>query len=92
LLSSASASATAEAYARSDTSNRIPGIMVGLRDALTYQAVRQAMPAGAAGDRARELVAQRWQSVGVSALLASAVIALGAVLNLIRALTRREPR
>jgi hypothetical protein len=92
LLSSASASATAQAYARSDTSNRIPGVMVGLRDALTYQTIRQPMPAGAAGDRSRELVAQRWQSVGISALLASAVIALGAVLNLIRALTRREPR
>jgi hypothetical protein len=77
LLSSASASATAQAYARSDTSNRIPGVMVGLRDALTYQTIRQPMPAGAAG---------------ISALLASAVIALGAVLNLIRALTRREPR
>jgi hypothetical protein len=92
LLSSASASATAQAYARSDTSNRIPGVLVGLRDALTYQTIRQPMPAGAVGDRSRELVAQRWQSVGVSAMLASAVIALGAVLNLIRALTRREPR
>jgi hypothetical protein len=91
LLSSANASATAQAYARSDTSNRIPSVMVGLRDALTYQTIRQPMPAGAAGDRSKELIAQRWQSVGITALLASAVIALGAVLNLIRALTRREP-
>jgi hypothetical protein len=86
LLSSAGASAVAETYARSAPDKHIIGPLVGLRDSIVYRAVRQPQP------RIQQLEMQRWQSVGLGLLLASVVILLGAAINLIRSLKRRERR
>lgn len=84
LLSSVSASAVAETYARS-APDRITGPLVGLRDAIIYQDARpQTATANAATMNAR------WQSVNVGALMASVVILFGMALNLIRSLRRRR--
>jgi len=86
LLSSASASAAAESYASSATDKRIVGPLVGLRDSMVYQAARQSPDANAA-----KRADQRWQSVGLGALLASVLILVGVAVNLLRSLRRRKP-
>ncbi len=86
LLSSASASAVAESYASSATDKHIVGPLVGLRDSMVYQAARQSPDA-----KALKLADQRWQSVGLGALLASVLILVGVAINLLRSLRRRKP-
>jgi hypothetical protein len=89
LLTSAGASAVADAYVRSasETDGHIIGPLVGFRDTMTYQAVRQSPSSSA-----QKLAAQRWQSIGLSALLAGVVIVVGMAVNLIRSLQRRRRR
>jgi hypothetical protein len=89
LLTSAGASAVAETYVRSasETDQHLVGPLVGFRDTMIYQAVRQSP-----SPSAQKLAAQRWQSIGLSALLASLVIVVGMVINLIRSLQRRGRR
>jgi hypothetical protein len=89
LVTSAGASAVADAYVRSasETDSHIVGPLAGFRDTMTYQAVRQS-PAPSA----QKLAAQRWQSIGLSALLAGVVIVIGMGVNLIRSLQRRRHR
>jgi hypothetical protein len=87
LLSSAGASAAAQAYAQNTAGQRIVGPLVGLRDALVYQAVRQPQ-----STNAQNLMLQRWQSVGLGAMLAATVIILGAAVNMIRSLRSPQRR
>jgi hypothetical protein len=87
LLSSAGASAAAQAYAQNTADKRIVGPLVGLRDAMVYQAVRQPQSASA-----QNLTLQRWQSVGLGAMLAATVIILGAAANMIRSLRSPQRR
>jgi len=90
LCSSASAAATAQTYAR--TADRGPsniaGVLVGLRDAIIYQTEKQLFPSTAA----QTLLNQRWQSVGLSALMAATIILFGIIINGLRSLRRRGPR
>ncbi len=86
LLSSAGASAVAETYAHSAPDKHVLGPLVGLRDSMIYQSARQ--PSA----KNQKLAVQRWQSIGLSLLLASVVVLLGAAVNLIRSLQRRERR
>jgi hypothetical protein len=86
LLSSASASAVAESYASSAADKHIVGPLVGLRDSMVYQAARQSPDANAA-----KRADQRWQSIGLGALLASVLILVGLAVNLLRSLRRRKP-
>jgi hypothetical protein len=88
LLSSAAASAVSQTYANSAADKHIIGPLVGLRDAMSYQAVRQPLPAG----KASTLVDQRWQSIGLATLLAALIILAGAAFNVIRGLQRRGRR
>jgi hypothetical protein len=83
LLSSASASAVSQAYA-SSAATRVVGPLVGLRDAMIYQAQRQPLT-----DKAQSLSLQRWNSMALATLLAALIILLGAALNVIRNLRRR---
>ncbi|GEM_PF-1211468 len=87
LLSSAGASAAAQAYAQNTADKRIVGPLIGLRDAMVYQAVRQPQPASV-----QNLTLQRWQSVGLGAMLAATVIILGAAANMIRSLRSPQRR
>jgi hypothetical protein len=86
LLSSASASAAARAYAIS-AEKRVIGPLVSLRDAMVYQSQRQAL-AGRPQLRAE----QRWQSIGLATVLATLIILLGVVINVIRNFRRRVAR
>ncbi len=88
LLSSAAASAVAQTYVSTSTDQHIIGPLVGLRDAISYQGVRQPLPAG----KAAALLDQRWQSIGLATLLAALIILAGAAFNVIRGLQRRTHR
>jgi hypothetical protein len=85
LLTTASASPAAAAYSQE---GRITGPLVGLRDALLYQEARGLF----ATAEAERVAAQRWQSTGLGALLAAVTILIGAALNMIRSLRRRNRR
>lgn len=89
LLSSAGASAAAQAYAQNQNtaSKRLIGPLVGLRDAMIYQAVRQPQSANV-----QKLTMQRWQGIGLGATLAAIVIILGAAVNMIRSLRSPQRR
>jgi hypothetical protein len=84
LAVSAAAAATARAYS-SALDKTIIGPLIGLRDATLYQLARQP-PATAGGlDRLN----QRWQSVGLGALVAAVLILFGTLFSLFGALRRQ---
>jgi len=86
LLSSAAASTTAQTYAAANSTNII-GPLVGLRDAIVYQAARE--PADA---RTNARIAQRWQSITLATLGTALIVVIGLVFNLMRDLRRRTRR
>ncbi len=88
LLSSASASAVAQTYVSGAADHRIIGPLVGLRDALIYQAARNPV----ADDKVNVRSAQRWQSIGLGTLLAALLILIGTVYYALRGFQRRIRR
>jgi hypothetical protein len=84
LFSASGAGPTATAYAQSNP--RILGPVVGLRDAVIYQARRGGFESAAA----QQVAVQRWQSVSLALLAGAVVVALGAVFNLLRAMFARR--
>ncbi len=78
------ADATAHAYAKSRPES-IVGPLVGLKDATIYRVLRQV----AADSPEAAALLQRWQSVGLAALVAGVLILLGAMFSIIGALRRR---
>ena len=84
LAVSAAAAATARAYS-STFSKTVIGPLIGLRDATLYALERQQLTPGSALDRLN----QRWQSVGLGALVAAALILFGALFSLLGSLRRR---
>ena len=78
------ADATARAYAKSRPES-IVGPLVGLKDATIYRVLRQV----AADSPEAAALLQRWQAVGLGALVAGVLILLGAMFSIIGALRRR---
>ena len=56
---------------------RVIGPLVGLRDAIIFQAQRQQSPT----DKAAKLVEQRWQSIALATLVATLIILIGTAIN-----------
>jgi hypothetical protein len=87
LATSAAADATARTYSKA-LPQTIFGPLVGVRDATLYQALRQTPLTPNAVDR----LLQRWQSIGLGALVAAVLIVVGALFGLLNSFRRREVR
>lgn len=87
LATSAAANATARTYSIA-LPQTILGPLVGVRDATLYEILRQPNATSTATDR----VLQRWQSIGLGALIAAFLLLFGAVVGLLGSFRRREAR
>ncbi len=93
---SAAAAAAAQTYSGA-LPNVIIGPLVGLRDAVPYHLLRQPVAPGASGtvssaSKTTSLLEQRWQSVGLGALVAAVLILLGALFSALGMLFSRRAR
>ena len=81
---SAAAAAAARAYSTA-LSSTVIGPLIGLRDVTLYQVAYQTPVSANGADRLN----QRWQSVGLGALVSALLILFGALFSLIGALRRQ---